>query len=83
MTLNFPNESWARSPRCEDEYLKGVNTPFSYPDCPQCKNTLKKIIGDRIITTNPPYFNFKCSNCDFQNFVKLKMKQLNDLPLTT
>ena len=51
-------------------------TPFQFPECPQCQTVLKKVVGKKLILSKPPYFRFRCSGCDFDNFVQMKFKDL-------
>lgn len=75
--LTFTDQmiEWATG---KEIFVNDKLTPFKFPECPQCKSTLKKIVGKKLILSNPPYFRFRCATCDFDNFVQMKFKELGE-----
>lgn len=59
-------------------FINDKSTPYAFPDCPQCQTVLKKVVGKKLIITKPPYFRFRCSVCDFDNFVQMKFKEIHE-----
>lgn len=59
-------------------FINNKSTPFAFPECPQCKTNLKKVVGKKLILSKPPYFRFRCSACDFDNFVQMKFKEIHE-----
>lgn len=58
-------------------FINDKMTPFKFPDCPQCQSPLRKVVGKKLILSEPPYFRFRCSQCDFDNFVQMKFKEMD------
>jgi hypothetical protein len=77
--ITFSDEliEWATG---KEIFVNDKLTPFKFPECPQCQTTLKKIVGKKLILSKPPYFRFRCSKCDFDNFVQMKFKEIQENP---